>query len=298
MSALVPARAQTLNAYELAVSQFRAHVVQIEASRRPVEDAARAGLFYEIFPDTGPLRRELYVKHMAFFRAGAKHHERLALCANQIGKTWMAAFEVTAHLTGEYPHWWEGFRFTHPITAWAAGDTMQTTRDIIQTVLLGPIEGVPTQDWSGMIPRRFIHHTTRKGGGVPYCIDQMWVQHVSGGLSTLGIKSFDQGRRAFQGTKREMIWLDEEPPPQPVDAVSGDANDIYTECLLRTVNSGGIMMTTFTPLSGLTRFIVDYLETSVTDGTDGEVPARELLNPPAVVAEVVEDPKRRLKATA
>ena len=34
---------------------------------------------------------------------------------------------------------WEGRTFDHPIEAWAAGDTSQTVRDIIQAKLLGPI---------------------------------------------------------------------------------------------------------------------------------------------------------------
>ncbi len=28
--------------------------------------------FYDMYPDTGPLRRELYRKHLLFFRLGAK----------------------------------------------------------------------------------------------------------------------------------------------------------------------------------------------------------------------------------
>jgi hypothetical protein len=39
------------------------------------------------YPDTGQRRRELYVKHMEFFRAGACHRERLMLAANRVGKT-------------------------------------------------------------------------------------------------------------------------------------------------------------------------------------------------------------------
>src|SRR5262249_37666878 len=68
------------------------------------------------YPDEGPLRRELYPKHLEFFRAG-----------------------MTCHLTGEYPDWWQGRTFDHPIEAWAAGDTSQTVRDIIQAKMLGPI---------------------------------------------------------------------------------------------------------------------------------------------------------------
>src|ERR1700735_2635668 len=39
------------------------------------------------YPDVGPLRRELYAKHMEFFAAGTKYRERLMLAANRVGKT-------------------------------------------------------------------------------------------------------------------------------------------------------------------------------------------------------------------
>ena len=45
----------------------------------------------DIYPDEGPLRRELYPKHMAFFKAGATHMERAAIAANRVGKTGVLA---------------------------------------------------------------------------------------------------------------------------------------------------------------------------------------------------------------
>src|SRR5215510_2968769 len=85
------------------------------------------------YPSTGRLRRELYVKHLEFFAAGVEHNERLLMAANRIGKTeGVGAYESTLHLTGLYPDWWPGRRFTRPIEAWAAGQTSKTTRDIIQ----------------------------------------------------------------------------------------------------------------------------------------------------------------------
>ena len=64
------------------------------------------------YPDTGPLRRELYPKQISYFKAGAKHRERLFLAANRVGKTeGVGAYECTCHLTGIYPEWWEGSAF-------------------------------------------------------------------------------------------------------------------------------------------------------------------------------------------
>ena len=39
------------------------------------------------YPDSGPLRRELYPKHLEFFAAGSQYRERLMLAGNRIGKT-------------------------------------------------------------------------------------------------------------------------------------------------------------------------------------------------------------------
>jgi hypothetical protein len=61
---------------------------------------------------------------------------------HHFGKTQMAAYEVTAHLTGEYPTWWPGRKFDRPVSCWAAGDTRETTRDVMQQALFGSRDDV------------------------------------------------------------------------------------------------------------------------------------------------------------
>lgn len=225
-----------------------------------------------------PICRVLYVKSMQFIAAGKKHRERLFLAANRIGKTDTAAVEITYHLTGEYPRWWHGKRFPHPTNWWAAGDTMLTTRDILQVAMMGPHELVPTAGpWTGMIPAHLVADFTRKSGGVSNCIDTIYVQHVEKHhgapmLSSLQFKSYDQGRRVFQGTEQHGIWLDEEPPDgaEKAEAEAQGSSDIYTECLLRTMTTEGIIIATFTPLRGMTPFLTNYLETAVMPGTEGD----------------------------
>ena len=73
------------------------------------------------FLDEGPLRRELYPKHMEFFAAGREFKLRLFMAGNRIGKTFAAAYELACHLTGEYPAWWEGKRFKHNNSWWVCG---------------------------------------------------------------------------------------------------------------------------------------------------------------------------------
>jgi phage terminase large subunit-like protein len=197
------------------------------------------------YPDTGPLRRELYVKHMEFFKAGATHRERLMLAANRIGKTeGVGGYETVLHLTGDYPKWWPGRRFKAPIKAWAAGDTRTTVRDIIQEKLLGPVGHWGT----GLIPGESIERISRVSGTAD-AVDTIFVKHKpTGKTSRVVLKSYDQRRESFQGTEQDLIWLDEEPPIA-----------IYTECLMRTMTNDGIVLLTFTPLMGISEVVLSFL---------------------------------------
>lgn len=220
--------------------------------------------------DHAALCRTLYTRHLDFFRAGKQHRERLALMANRLGKSVAACFELTCHLTGDYPRWWEGRRFHGAVNAWAAGDTMLTTRNILQVLLMGPIDNVDTQQWSGLIPcDRVVGKPTRKSGGISHCLDTVRVRRVNAPRpSTVQFLSYDQGRRAFQGTSRHIVLLDEEPP---------EGEDIYGECLTRVLDVDGIMMLTFTPLRGFTAFLAQWCETAVYLDRDGtERPASQV----------------------
>lgn len=200
----------------------------------------------DLYPEAGPLRRELYAKHMAFFAAGAEHQERCMMAANRIGKSFgVGGYEVTLHLTGRYPEWWAGRRFDGPVQAWAAGDTSETTRDVIQAILFGSIEeGLGT----GLINGKYIIGEPIGKRAPARAVDTAVIQHVSGGTSMIGMKSFDQGRQRFQGTAKHLIWLDEEPPA-----------DVYDECLMRLMTTDGLMLCTFTPLLGLSEVALRFL---------------------------------------
>lgn len=207
--------------------------------------------FYSYYPDTGPLRRELYPKHMQFFRAGAVHNERLFLAANRVGKTeGTGCYEMACHLTGLYPAWWEGRRFDKPIAAWAAGKNNKTTRDILQAKLFGPIAyvaGTKTVAGTGVVLGERLGHITWQSGVADF-IDTIRVRHESGGWSELGLKSYEQGRGAFEGTERDVVYFDEEPPL-----------DVYTEGLMRTMTVNGMVYVTFTPLEGMSETVMAFL---------------------------------------
>lgn len=217
--------------------------VQAELQRR------RQNYLFSMFPDTGPLRRELYIKHVEFFAGGALFTERYFRAANRSGKSEAGAYETALHLTGLYPSWWVGRRFKRPINALVAGESARLVRDSIQVKMLGPPSAVGT----GMIPFDCIVERRAKSG-IPDAVDTVRVKHVSGGESILQFQSFDQGREAFQATARDLVWLDEEPPLS-----------VYSEALTRTMTTQGLMITTFTPLKGMSDTII-FLERKADEG--------------------------------
>lgn len=215
------------------------------------------------FPEEGPYSRHNYPKQMAFFEAGSKHSERLFIAGNRCGKTFAGAFEMTCHLTGIYPDWWTGKRFDRGISAWAAGISNETVRDVIQAELLGKGLMIGT----GMIPKHRIVGKPVMKAGVPMAIDRVYVQHISGDISELGFKAYAQESESFMGTAKDVIWLDEEPTKF----------NIYSECLTRIMTTRGIIYLTFTPLKGLSDVVLSFLPGGKLP-EDGIVPEEYLLD--------------------
>ena len=187
-----------------------------------------------------------YTKQEAFHADGAANRERLLMAGNQLGKTYCGAAEAAIHLTGQYPDWWRGRRWDRPVRAWAGSKTGEVTRDGVQRYLVG--EPKEEAQWgTGMVPHaRLIDWGRRQG--IADALDNITVKHVSGGTSTLGFKSYDQGRQKWQGETLDFVWFDEEPPM-----------DIYMEGLTRTNATGGMAMITFTPLLGMSDVVSMFL---------------------------------------
>lgn len=194
-----------------------------------------------------PEIREGYHKHIQFFEMGKIHQERGLFGGNRTGKTHCGVYEDTMHLTGLYPEWWPGKRFTRPIDAWAATDISKNTRDILQEKFCGK-PGSQGSLGTGMIPADLIIRTTIKHG-LADAFESVFVKHVpTGGISSLQFKSYDQGREAFQGTAQDLIHLDEEPPL-----------DVYVECLLRIMTKSGLIVLTETPLLGVSDLMCEFM---------------------------------------
>ncbi len=168
------------------------------------------------------------------------------MAGNQLGKTVAGAAEMAMHATGKYPDWWQGRRFARPIAALVGSETAEVTRRGAQRLLLGAPEDESA--WgTGFLPGNDLVDTRRKRG-VADAVETIVVTHVSGGHSTIGFKSYDQGRPKWQADTVDLVWFDEEPPL-----------DIFTEGLTRTNATGGGVYITFTPLLGMSGVVHRFL---------------------------------------
>jgi phage terminase large subunit-like protein len=193
-----------------------------------------------------------YEKQRHFHEAGKTYRERLLRAGNQNGKTFCGGAEVAYHLTGQYPPDWAGRRWDRPIVSWATGVTGETTRDNPQRVLMGMVGETGT----GSIPRDSIVDSA-PARGIADLLDYVKVRHVTGGLSTLRFKYYEQGRQKWQGPPVDLVWYDEEPP-----------EDIYDEGLARTIATGGMAFLTFTPLLGMSSVVARFLLSQSPDRHD------------------------------
>lgn len=199
-----------------------------------------------------------YSKQREFFDLGATKNQRMFNAGNRLGKSDSGAFEVTCHATGEYPTWWKGWRCERPVKIWAAGLSALATRDISQAKLCGPAN-VADSLGTGLIPKSAFAAPPTLGRGITGAYDMVQVKHKSGGISTIGFKSYEQGWQKFQGESLDFVWLDEEP----------EDYKIYTECLTRLLDRNGRLIITYTPLLGETELYSSF--TSRKDPSKGFV---------------------------
>ena len=137
--------------------------------------------------------------------------------------------------------------------------SLAPTRDIVQNKLFGKVtvkNGRKALSGTGLVPAEDIGTVTWKRG-VQDLVDTVKVRRRVGGWSEIGLKSYEQGRGAYEGTEKDLIWFDEEPPA-----------DVYVEAGIRTMTTKGHMLLTFTPLEGMSEVVLAFLE-------GGALPPRE-----------------------
>lgn len=173
------------------------------------------------------------------------------MAGNQNGKTYSASFEVAFHALGEYPEWWDGRKFDKPLLCWTGSVTNETSKKIVQKALLGTEDANPkSPDFgTGAIPKDRIVKVSTRQAGIKGVADEIVVKHRTGRHSTIALQTYEMGREKWQGAQVDVVWFDEEPP-----------GDIYSEGLTRTQSTGGIVLTTFTPLKGYSEMVLRFTQ--------------------------------------
>ncbi|MBO4297839.1 MAG: terminase family protein [Clostridia bacterium] len=175
-------------------------------------------------------RLKYYRPHerQALFHRCPKRNKWL-LGGNRTGKTEAGAAECAYLARGNHPY----LPVNRPMNGWVVSLSGEVQRDVAQKKLLGYINPA----WIRGVRMREGRADDLENG----VIDTIQIESVHGGVSTIGFKTCAQGREKFQGTSQDFIWFDEEPP-----------EDIYFECVMRTLDTGGRIFGTMTPLRGLT----------------------------------------------
>jgi len=218
-----------------------------------LEETAKIISKLENYKNTNKLEYYKPYEYQEKFHNGIGHgtnkpaRQKALIAANQIGKTTCGSMEVAMHLTGKYPNWWKGTRFTYCNEFIVASTTNETTRDRCQKDLFGdPLDD--KQLGTGAVPLSCIGERIRKPG-IPNAYDAVLVKHSSGGWSRAVFRGYEQGSKKFMGSRLTGgYWADEEPP--------ADINSQLNRGIFAT---DGIGLLTLTPEEGMTEVVASYL---------------------------------------
>lgn len=194
-------------------------------------------------------------KQLEFHLTGVCAKERLFVAGNRCGKSMGVSCEGSMHLTGRYPDWWNGHRYDRPINMWSGGVADKELKQLKQ-YYIGDITKLGFIHPSLIIKKNENEHS-------------YYIQHSSGGVSTLRFKTYKQGEGAWQAEKVDLIHLDEEPPAK-----------IYSEAVTRTATVAqgdhGMIMLSMTPLMGMTTLMLKFMQLVICDEKGEEKEARNV----------------------
>lgn len=124
------------------------------------------------------------------------HRIRWLLGGNRSGKSRSAGQEVFWFATGSHPY----RNIRTPNIGWYSTVSWEMVGTVLWTTLQPLLEG-----WEWRVPS-----WVNKGRGIPYSVEIK----VPGGWSRVMMKSYEQGREAYQGTERRYICNDEQFPEE------------------------------------------------------------------------------------
>lgn len=166
---------------------------------------------------------------------------------NQIGKTVCGTVQDAFDLTGRYPDWYEGHRFTRPVNIVCGSINNDKTRDLLQKALCGdPVDKFNTLG-TGWLPKDCLDKdkiSLKRGVTDAFIHIKVRWHNEKGepkGWSNLTFSSYESGKEAWMGDTIDVYHLDEEPPM-----------DILGQAGRGCIASGGFIRLTWTPENGRT----------------------------------------------
>jgi PBSX family phage terminase large subunit len=169
-----------------------------------------------------------------FFNMCKDRREIAFFAGNKSGKTHCGAKFVVQAAMGELATEFEQEVLYHePIDVWVGSVDYRIQREAAQ------------REVEFFLPKSVIKKMYTLQNGI---VDR--IELTNG--STIGFKTYEQGRKAWQGPKRHIVWFDEEPP-----------EDIIKEGMARLIGKNAKLIFTMTPLMGHTIVYRRFIEDSV-----------------------------------
>lgn len=166
-----------------------------------------------------------------FFQKLRKFREVALLGGNKAGKTHCGAKAVVQAALSDRAKFYGLEPFYHnKVDIWVGSVDTKTQREAAQVEI------------DHFLPKREVKKIWRFQNGA---YDKILLENGS----TIGFKTYEQGRESWQGPKRKVIWCDEEPP-----------SDIIDEARARLIDEDALLFFTMTPLLGITTVYKDFIE--------------------------------------
>lgn len=180
------------------------------------------------------------------FTLGKTEKVRGIIAGNRLGKSFAATYELCLHLTGLYPEWWTGHRFTTPTNCLMLGESWSQVMnaEAIHDLVFGSLMDIGT----GWLPKDSIVDTQKSGQ--LGAIAMVTVKHISGGYSRLKVGTYQSGDKVLMGSALDFVLIDECP----------DDKTILPQCVKRTWSRNGLVLAAFTPERGLNETVKAFWE--------------------------------------
>ncbi len=187
-----------------------------------------------------------------FMAASKLFKQRYLRAGNRCGKSLTEAYEFAQHITGQYQDWYEGERIPKSgETFWCIGVDLDSTSDVMQKELFGTKDiRFLDEIGTGSIPRDSIDFDsmTKDGRRLVQCR----IKHKDGGYNLIRFYGAAQGQDKLMGQSVKYVWIDEESPH--------NSQEIYSQCVTRTLETKGFVVLTATPEQGRTPLNIQFEE--------------------------------------